>query len=126
MIDMENKFDSQNKMKKKQSISLVIPIYNALDDVKMCLNSIVENFDFEFGNVVLVNDKSQEETSAYLNEFVSSGVTATPFFFAHSTAIFCHIPMELTSVPSKSKIAALKSTTTPHPLKKRRLWLKSN
>lgn len=72
MIDMNNEFDSQNKMKKKQSISLVIPIYNALDDVKMCLNSIVENFDFEFGNVVLVNDKSQEETSAYLNEFVET------------------------------------------------------
>lgn len=46
MIDMDNKFGNQNKMKKKQSISLVIPIYNALDDVKMCLNSIVENFDF--------------------------------------------------------------------------------
>ena len=52
-------------------ISVIIPIYNALNDVKICLQSIVENFDFTNGEVILINDCSNHETSQYLNEFVS-------------------------------------------------------
>lgn len=47
-------------------ISVVIPVYNAKEDVQKCLESIKENFDFSDGEVILVDDCSQEETADYL------------------------------------------------------------
>ena len=50
-------------------VSCVVPIYNALDDVKALLKSIIDNFNFELGNVILINDCSAIETTTYLKEF---------------------------------------------------------
>ena len=52
-------------------ISLVIPIYNALDDLKVLLASLLKNFNFELGEIFLINDFSNQETSEYLKEFVA-------------------------------------------------------
>ena len=43
-------------------ISVIIPVYNAVEDVRKCLESVKENFDFSDGEVILVDDCSQEET----------------------------------------------------------------
>lgn len=53
-------------------ISVIIPIYNALADVKMCLESISENFNFSLGEVYLINDCSNEETSEFLVGYAKS------------------------------------------------------
>lgn len=49
-------------------ISVIIPVYNAKEDVEKCLESVKENFDFTDGEVILVDDCSQEETAAYLKK----------------------------------------------------------
>lgn len=49
-------------------ISVVVPVFNAIDDVKKCLQSIKENFDFSDGEVLIVDDCSGEETAAYLKK----------------------------------------------------------
>lgn len=50
-------------------ISVVVPIYNALEDVKILLDSLVKNFDFSIGEVILLNDCSDNETSLFLQKF---------------------------------------------------------
>lgn len=47
-------------------LSVIIPIYNALDDVKLLVKSLQENFNFSLGEICLVNDCSNKETSEYL------------------------------------------------------------
>lgn len=47
-------------------ISVIVPVYNAKEDVRKCLESIKENFDFSDGEVILADDCSQEETFSYL------------------------------------------------------------
>lgn len=47
-------------------ISMVIPVYNALEDVKKCLQSVREHFDFADGEVILVDDCSKPETGDWL------------------------------------------------------------
>ena len=47
-------------------ISVVIPVYNAKEDVRKCLESVRENFDFSDGEVIVVDDCSQSETADYL------------------------------------------------------------
>ena len=52
-----------------KKISVIVPIYNALEDVKELLNSLLMNFDFNQGTVILINDCSDIKTSEYLREF---------------------------------------------------------
>ena len=52
-------------------ISIIIPIYNALDDVKKCLES-VQKINFNLCNVILVNDCSDNTTTDFLKEFVKN------------------------------------------------------
>ena len=49
-------------------ISIIIPVYNALQDLKICLESVKENVDFADAEVILVDDCSQEETADYLKK----------------------------------------------------------
>lgn len=53
-------------------VSCVIPIYNALDDVKILFQSISENFNFDLGEIILVNDCSKSETTEFLEQFSKS------------------------------------------------------
>lgn len=46
---MENKCD------------IIIPIYNAYECVKLCIESVLKNTDFSNNNLILINDKSTDE-----------------------------------------------------------------
>jgi len=61
-------------------ISIIMPIYNALKDVKICLNSLLENFDFSTGEIILIDDYSFDETKVYLEEFVKNNVDKFTLF----------------------------------------------
>ena len=50
-------------------IDIIIPIYNALEDVKRCLNSICKNSKNHNIHIILVNDCSNTETTQFLNSF---------------------------------------------------------
>ena len=52
-------------------ISVIVPIYNALDALKVLLASLLKNFNFELGEILLINDYSNQETSEYLTQFVN-------------------------------------------------------
>ena len=52
-----------------QQISVIIPVYNALEDVKNLLASLEKNFSFNLGQVILINDCSNKETSDFLSIF---------------------------------------------------------
>ena len=52
-----------------KKLSVVVPIYNALDDVKLLLDSILSNFNFSLGEITLINDCSSQETSSFLDSF---------------------------------------------------------
>ena len=49
--------------------SVIIPVYNALDDVKLCLDSIIKNYDFKDGEVIVIDDCSREDTANFLKKF---------------------------------------------------------
>lgn len=51
------------------SVDIVIPVYNALEDVKKCLNSVAKNKDGFLVNVYIVNDFSDDATTAFLRDF---------------------------------------------------------
>lgn len=42
-------------------IDIIIPIYNAYDDIKLCIESIKKNTNLKENRVILVNDKSTDE-----------------------------------------------------------------
>ena len=44
-----------------KKVDIIIPIYNAIDDLKICLESIYKNTDLTKHRLVLVNDKSPDE-----------------------------------------------------------------
>lgn len=50
------------------NIAIIIPVYNALDDVKRCINSIFKHANFDFTSVIAVDDCSREDTAEYLRE----------------------------------------------------------
>lgn len=52
-------------------ISIIIPIYNAIEEVKKLLTSILQNINFEITEVILVNDSSNENTTNFLKDFIS-------------------------------------------------------
>lgn len=45
----------------KVRVDVIIPVYNALDDLKLCVESLRRNVDFTKDRVVLVNDCSPDE-----------------------------------------------------------------
>ncbi|MFT5467130.1 MAG: GT2 family glycosyltransferase [Verrucomicrobiales bacterium] len=55
---------------------VVICVHNALEDVKVCLESVVTRSP-KLQNIILVNDGSDEPTSAYLREFAENTIYPT-------------------------------------------------
>jgi GT2 family glycosyltransferase/glycosyltransferase involved in cell wall biosynthesis len=51
------------------SIDVVVPVFNALADVKQCLESLQRRKDGYRVNAIIVNDGSDAETSAWLRDF---------------------------------------------------------
>jgi glycosyltransferase involved in cell wall biosynthesis len=54
-----------------ESVDLVIPVFNALEDVKKCLCSILEKRDGFLVTAYIINDGSDDETTAWLRDFCS-------------------------------------------------------
>ena len=42
-------------------IDIIIPVYNALDDLKLCIESLKKYVDFSKDRVIIVNDCSPDE-----------------------------------------------------------------
>ncbi|WP_135380945.1 glycosyltransferase [Vibrio tasmaniensis] len=47
---------------------VIICVYNALEDVKLCFDSVVKHSYESVNNIIFVNDFSNDETSDYLNQ----------------------------------------------------------
>ncbi|WP_141441389.1 glycosyltransferase [Vreelandella titanicae] len=54
------------------TVDIIIPVYNALEDVKNCLRSIEINTDKFRIKAIVVNDKSDEATTKWLRDFCAS------------------------------------------------------
>lgn len=54
---------------KNVSVDVVIPVFNALADVKKCLNSLEQFNDGFYVKLIVVNDGSGDETTIWLQEF---------------------------------------------------------
>jgi len=53
------------------TVEIIIPIYNALKEVKQCIDSIINNSkEFKY-RVLLINDSSDDETTNYLRNLYS-------------------------------------------------------
>ena len=57
---------------KLRTITIIIPVYNALDDTKQCLKSIEDAKLTSNVNIILVNDCSNRETSLFLRKYVKN------------------------------------------------------
>lgn len=56
-------------------VDIIIPIYNALEDLKKCVNSVFKNTDLRIHRLILINDKStNEEVKDFFSELVHDGV----------------------------------------------------
>lgn len=53
----------------KTSIDVIVPVYNALEDVQLCLQSVSERRDGHNVNVIVVNDFSDNETTSWLRSY---------------------------------------------------------
>lgn len=51
------------------SVDIVVPVYNALEDVQKCLTSLQRNTDGFNVRVIVVNDGSNQDTTQWLREF---------------------------------------------------------
>ena len=51
-------------------ISVIIPVFNALHETKSCIKSVLKNFDFNFGDVLIIDDCSNSKTEKYLKNIV--------------------------------------------------------
>lgn len=51
------------------SVDVVVPVYNALEDVKKCLASLRRNTDGFNVRIIVVNDGSEQDTTQWLREF---------------------------------------------------------
>ena len=52
---------------KNKTVDILLPVYNALDDVKNCIDSLYRHRTFEF-NLIVIDDCSESETGFYLEE----------------------------------------------------------
>ena len=43
------------------SVDIIIPVYNAYDDLMMCLESIYQHTNLNENRVILINDRSSDE-----------------------------------------------------------------
>ena len=53
---------------KNYKVDVIIPVYNSLEWVKICLDAIIKNTNLDIlGKIYLINDKSNDETKDYLD-----------------------------------------------------------
>lgn len=54
-----------------QKHSIVLTVYNAPDDVRLCLRSLINALDFSCAELIIVDDASKEETQKILDDFAA-------------------------------------------------------
>ncbi len=54
------------------SIDILIPVYNALDDLSECLASVERWWSSAIGRIILIDDASDNETAAWLDSYAAS------------------------------------------------------
>ena len=64
--------DAAGKQTSAETIDIVVPVYNALGEVKLCLQSLANHTDGLKVRVLVVNDGSDEPTTQWLREFCGS------------------------------------------------------
>lgn len=60
-----------------ESVDIVVPVFNALDDVKSCLQSLELHTDEFNVRVIVVNDGSQSDTTEWLRSYCSGNALFT-------------------------------------------------
>lgn len=55
----------------KRAVSIIIPVYGALDSTSMCLRSVLQYVQTENTEIIVVNDKSDSGTTNWLREISS-------------------------------------------------------
>lgn len=55
----------------KASIDILIPVYNALDDLSECLASVERWWSPAIGRIILIDDASNSETAAWLDNYAA-------------------------------------------------------
>lgn len=62
-------------VKRSTGIDIIIPVYNALDDLKLCMESIQRHTDLSVDRVVLIDDKSPDpNVYPYLKSIEQPGI----------------------------------------------------
>ncbi len=62
-------------MKRNTGIDIVIPVYNALEDLKICVESIKKHTDLTLDRLVFIDDRSPDENVyAYLKSIEAPGI----------------------------------------------------
>lgn len=60
---------------KHRGVDIIIPIYNAFDDLQICIKSLKQYTDLEYHRLILINDKSSDERIAsYLDDIAGHNV----------------------------------------------------
>jgi len=74
--DTVNEVARTNGLEREPHVDIILCVHNALEDVKRCLESIVRHTDPRH-NIIFVDDGSDAECAAYLQQFaqVRGGVT---------------------------------------------------
>lgn len=58
-----------NNKKRNNGIDIIIPIYNAYDDLKLCIESIQKHTDLSLDRIILINDcSSDNRIQPYINK----------------------------------------------------------
>lgn len=68
--------DARLEQVKNISIDIVVCVYNALEDVKLCLSAVVKHLT-DNANIIIVNDVSNEETTEFLQQFSKNNEKVT-------------------------------------------------
>ena len=48
-------------MRENRNVDIIIPIYNAYEDLKLCLESIYKFTDLQYHRLILINDNNPDE-----------------------------------------------------------------
>lgn len=62
-------------MKRTKGVDIIIPVYNALEDLKLCIESILKHTDLTLDRVILIDDKSPDpHVYPYMQSIQQEGI----------------------------------------------------
>ena len=63
-----------------KKICVIIPVFNALKEVKACIKSVLKNFDFNLGEVLIADDCSDKRTEKFLKKITTQNKNKLKLF----------------------------------------------